>query len=45
MNKRSILLKYFETYKNVADLFTKPMAGIKLSTFRKIIVGNWVLIK
>ena len=37
MNKGSILL---ETEKNVADVFTKPMTGIRLNTFRKIIVGN-----
>ena len=40
MNKGSILLKYTETEKNVADMFTKPMTGIKLNTFRKIIVGD-----
>ena len=43
INKRSILLEYIETKKNVADMFMKPMAGIELNTFRKIIAGNWVL--
>ena len=40
INKESILLEYIETEKNVADVFTNPMTGIKLNTFRKIIVGN-----
>ena len=40
INKGSILLEYIETEKNVADMFTKPMTGIKLNTFRKIIQGN-----
>ena len=35
-----IFLEYIETEKNVADTFTKPMIGIKLNTFKKIIVGN-----
>ena len=42
-NKGSILLEYIETEKNVADVFTKAMTGIKLNTLRKIIVGNWFL--
>ena len=40
INKVSILLEYIETKKNVVDVFTKPTIGIKLNTFRKIIVGN-----
>ena len=40
INKGSILLEYIETEKNVINVFTKPMTGIKLNTFRKIIVGN-----
>ena len=40
INRGSILLEYIETEKNVADMFPKPMTGIKLNTFRKIIVGN-----
>ena len=43
INQRSILLKYMETEKNVADVFTKPMIRIRLNTFRKVIVGNWFL--
>ena len=43
INKGSILLEYIETEKNVADMFTKPMTGIKLNIFRKFIVGNWFL--
>ena len=43
INKRSILLEYIETEKNVADVFTKPMTGIELNIFRKIIVCNWFL--
>ena len=39
INKGSIPLEYTETEKNVADVFTKPMTGIK-NTFRKIIVDN-----
>ena len=39
VNKGSILLEYIEKGKNVADVFTKPMTGIKLNTFRKVIVG------
>ena len=42
-NKGLILLEFIETEKNVADVFTKPMTGIKLNNFRKIIVGNWFL--
>ena len=44
INKESILLEYIETEKNVADMFTKPMIGIKLNAFGKIIVSNWFLI-
>ena len=40
INQGSILLEYIETEKNVADMFTKPMTGIKLNTFRKVKVGN-----
>ena len=40
INKESILLEYIEKEKNVADAFTKPKTGIKLNTFKKIIVGN-----
>ena len=40
INKGSILLEYIETEKTVADVFTKPMTGIKLNIFRKIMVGN-----
>ena len=40
INKGSILLEFIEIEKNVADVFMKPMIGIKLNTFRKIIVGN-----
>ena len=40
INKGSILSEYVETEKNVADVFMKPMTGIKLNTFRKIIRGN-----
>ena len=43
INKGLILLKYIETEKNVANMFTKPMTRIKLKTFRKIIAGNWFL--
>ena len=43
INKGSILLAYIETKKNVSNVFMKPMTGIKLNTFRKFIVGNWVL--
>ena len=43
INKGPILLGYIETEKNVADVFTKSMTGMKLNTFRKIIVGNWFL--
>ena len=40
INKGSILFEDIEREKNVADVFMKPMTGIKLNTFRKIIVGN-----
>ena len=43
INKESILLEYIETEKNVGNESTKPMRGLKLSIFRKIVVGNWVL--
>ena len=43
INKELILLEYIETEKNVANIFPKPMTGIKLNVFRKIIVGNWFL--
>ena len=36
--KGSIPLENIETEKNVDDVFMKPMTGIKLNTFRKIIV-------
>ena len=42
INKRFILLEYIEE-KNVADMFTKLMTGIRLNTFRKIVIDNWVL--
>ena len=38
--KGLILLESIETEKNVADVFMKPMTGIQLKTFRKIIVDN-----
>ena len=38
--KGSIILECIETEKNVANMFTKPMTGIKLNIFRKIIVGD-----
>ena len=40
INERLIILEYIETEKNVADVFTKPMSGIKLNTLRKIIEGH-----
>ena len=40
INKGSIVLESIETEKNVANVFMKPMTGIKLNTFRKIIEGN-----
>ena len=40
INKRSIILEYNEIEKNIADIFTNPITGIKLNTFTKIIVGN-----
>ena len=40
INIGSIVLESIETEKNVADVFRKPMTGIKLNTFRKIIVAN-----
>ena len=43
IDKESILLEYTETEKNVGDMLAKSMMGIKLKTFRKIIVGNWFL--
>ena len=43
INKESILLEYIETKKNVDDVLTKPITGIKFNTFRNIIVGNWFL--
>ena len=39
----SILLEHIETEKTVDDVFMKPMTGIKLNTFRKIIVDNLFL--
>ena len=40
INKGSILLESIKTVKNVANVFMKPMTGIKLNIFRKIIIGN-----
>ena len=40
INKGLMLLEYTETEKNGADVFMKPMTGIELNTFRKIIAGN-----
>ena len=42
-NKGSVLLESIETEKNVTDVFTKLMTRIRLNTFWKIIVGNWLL--
>ena len=43
INKRLILLEYIETEKNVADVSIKLMIGIKLNTFRKILVIHLIL--
>ena len=40
IDKGLILLEYIETEKKVTDVLTKQMTGIKLNTFRKIIVCN-----
>ena len=40
IKKGSILLKYIESEKNIADLFTKPWNKIKLNTFQKEIMGG-----
>ena len=33
INRGSLLLEYIETEKNVADIFMKPITGIKLNTY------------